>query len=189
MIFYRTSILEDFYKFNQLFPDISLLGDLDEQIREQTPTPVPCIVRTHGSSASPIRQSPSVRKKKNNKKLPPSNEQQNWDFFMLKMTKFQGTAVSDCGDHLLVAGSELTGLRHEIQLLRERLDQQGQQTRAAVAHARLLQDQLAAETAARVEAQVSVFFPAKFPGSQKDLERKRHRFVFCNTFLPNRSKV
>ncbi|XP_058805223.1 carboxyl-terminal PDZ ligand of neuronal nitric oxide synthase protein-like isoform X2 [Phymastichus coffea] len=48
---------------------------------------------------------------------------------------------------------ELTALKHEIQLLRERLDQQSQQTRAAVAHARLLQDQLAAETAARVEAQ------------------------------------
>lgn len=58
---------------------------------------------------------------------------------------------------------ELTALKHEIQLLRERLDQQSQQTRAAVAHARLLQDQLAAETAARVEAQVrdrSFFFSA-----------------------------
>ncbi|OXU25351.1 hypothetical protein TSAR_010632 [Trichomalopsis sarcophagae] len=55
-------------------------------------------------------------------------------------------------DHQLMNG-ELTALKHEIQLLRERLDQQSQQTRAAVAHARLLQDQLAAETAARVEAQ------------------------------------
>ncbi|XP_043287220.1 carboxyl-terminal PDZ ligand of neuronal nitric oxide synthase protein isoform X2 [Venturia canescens] len=103
--------------------DISLIGDLEEQVREQSPTSAPCILRTHGASASPIRQSPS------------------------------GTAISDSGDHLLVAGGELTSLRHEIQLLRERLDQQGQQTRAAVAHARLLQDQLAAETAARVEAQ------------------------------------
>lgn len=51
-------------------------------------------------------------------------------------------------------GGELTALKHEIQLLRERLEQQSQQTRAAVAHARLLQDQLAAETTARVEAQV-----------------------------------
>ncbi|XP_048515821.1 carboxyl-terminal PDZ ligand of neuronal nitric oxide synthase protein isoform X2 [Athalia rosae] len=60
------------------------------------------------------------------------------------------TMTSDCG---MLAGGELTALKHEIQLLRERLEQQGQQTRAAVAHARLLQDQLAAETAARVEAQ------------------------------------
>ncbi|XP_063986069.1 carboxyl-terminal PDZ ligand of neuronal nitric oxide synthase protein isoform X1 [Diachasmimorpha longicaudata] len=75
------------------------------------------------SSASPIRQSPS------------------------------GTVPSECGDVLLLGGNELTSLKHEIQLLRERLEQQGQQTRAAVAHARLLQDQLAAETAARVEAQ------------------------------------
>lgn len=62
--------------------------------------------------------------------------------------------TSDCGGGLLVGG-ELTALKHEIQLLRERLEQQSQQTRAAVAHARLLQDQLAAETAARVEAQVN----------------------------------
>lgn len=60
--------------------------------------------------------------------------------------------TSDCGG--LLVGGELTALKHEIQLLRERLEQQSQQTRAAVAHARLLQDQLAAETAARVEAQV-----------------------------------
>lgn len=53
-----------------------------------------------------------------------------------------------------MVGGELTALKHEIQLLRERLEQQSQQTRAAVAHAKLLQDQLAAETAARVEAQV-----------------------------------
>lgn len=65
----------------------------------------------------------------------------------------QGTVASDCGG--LLVGGELTALKHEIQLLRERLEQQSQQTRAAVAHARLLQDQLAAETAARVEAQVS----------------------------------
>ena len=63
----------------------------------------------------------------------------------------QGNAIPD-----QLMNGELTALKHEIQLLRERLEQQSQQTRAAVAHARLLQDQLAAETAARVEAQVSV---------------------------------
>ncbi|KAJ8687552.1 hypothetical protein QAD02_023346, partial [Eretmocerus hayati] len=52
-----------------------------------------------------------------------------------------------------LVSAELTALRHEIQLLRERLEQQAQQTRAATSHARLLQEQLAAETAARVEAQ------------------------------------
>lgn len=49
-------------------------------------------------------------------------------------------------------------MKHEIQLLRERLDQQNQQTCAAVSHARLLQDQLAAESAARVEAQVIIIY-------------------------------
>ncbi|XP_033223177.1 carboxyl-terminal PDZ ligand of neuronal nitric oxide synthase protein-like isoform X4 [Belonocnema kinseyi] len=112
-----------------LHKDISLLGDGEDVISEQNP--VPCLLRSHEvpvttSSASPVGQSPS---------------------FLL----FQGTVGSDCGG--LLAGGELTALKHEIQLLRERLDQQNQQTRAAVAHARLLQDQLAAETAARIEAQ------------------------------------
>ncbi|XP_017762827.1 PREDICTED: capon-like protein [Eufriesea mexicana] len=104
--------------------DISLLGDTEDSVPEQTT--VPCLLRSHEvpattASTSPIRQSPS------------------------------GTVTSDCGG--LLVGGELTALKHEIQLLRERLEQQSQQTRAAVAHARLLQDQLAAETAARVEAQ------------------------------------
>lgn len=45
--------------------------------------------------------------------------------------------------------------QHQLQLLRERLEQQVQQTRAAVAQLLLLRDQLAAEQAARCEAQVS----------------------------------
>ncbi|XP_076763929.1 carboxyl-terminal PDZ ligand of neuronal nitric oxide synthase protein isoform X1 [Xylocopa sonorina] len=104
--------------------DISLLGDTEDSVPEQTT--VPCILRSHeipatAASTSPIRQSPS------------------------------GTVTSDCGG--LLVGRELTALKHEIQLLREQLEQQIQQTRAAVGHARLLQDQLTAETAARVEAQ------------------------------------
>ncbi|XP_059054477.1 dystrophin-like protein 1 [Achroia grisella] len=43
--------------------------------------------------------------------------------------------------------------QHQLQLLRERLDQQAQQTRAAVAQLLLLRDQLAAEQSARCEAQ------------------------------------
>ncbi|XP_022834329.1 carboxyl-terminal PDZ ligand of neuronal nitric oxide synthase protein isoform X2 [Spodoptera litura] len=43
--------------------------------------------------------------------------------------------------------------QHQLQLLRERLEQQAQQTHAAVAQLLLLRDQLAAEQAARCEAQ------------------------------------
>ncbi|XP_072930618.1 uncharacterized protein [Epargyreus clarus] len=43
--------------------------------------------------------------------------------------------------------------QHQVKLLRERLEQQAQQTRAAVAQLMLLRDQLAAEQAARCEAQ------------------------------------
>ncbi|VVC88182.1 unnamed protein product [Leptidea sinapis] len=43
--------------------------------------------------------------------------------------------------------------QHQLQLLKERLEQQAQQTQAAVAQLQLLRDQLAAEQAARCEAQ------------------------------------
>lgn len=104
--------------------DISLLGDTEDSVPEQTS--VTCLLRSHDGPATTTSTSP-IRQS-------PS-----------------GTVTSECGG--LLVGSELTALKHEIQLLRERLEQQSQQTRAAVAHARLLQDQLAAETAARVEAQ------------------------------------
>ncbi|XP_011269912.1 carboxyl-terminal PDZ ligand of neuronal nitric oxide synthase protein isoform X1 [Camponotus floridanus] len=104
--------------------DISLMGDTEDSVPEQTS--VTCLLRSHDGPATTTSTSP-IRQS-------PS-----------------GTVTSECGG--LLVGGELTALKHEIQLLRERLEQQSQQTRAAVAHARLLQDQLAAETAARVEAQ------------------------------------
>ena len=45
-------------------------------------------------------------------------------------------------------------LQHEMQLLRQQLDQQTHQTQAAVAQVHMLRDQLVAETTARMEAQV-----------------------------------
>ena len=45
-------------------------------------------------------------------------------------------------------------LQHEVLLLKQQVEQQQQQTQAAIAQVKLLKDQLAAETAARMEAQV-----------------------------------
>jgi len=53
-------------------------------------------------------------------------------------------------------GADVTplALQHEVLLLRQQVEQQQQQTQAAMAQVKLLKDQLAAETAARLEAQV-----------------------------------
>ena len=46
---------------------------------------------------------------------------------------------------------------HQMQLLRQQLEQQQHQTQVAIAQVHLLKDQLSAETAARIEAQVFTF--------------------------------
>lgn len=64
--------------------------------------------------------------------------------------------------------------QHQLQLLKERLDQQAQQTSAAVAQLLLLRDQLAAEQAARCEAQVSIYRANKALSSYLFFGFRRH---------------
>lgn len=59
-------------------------------------------------------------------------------------------------------GTTPLALQHEVLLLKQQVEQQQQQTQAAIAQVKLLKDQLAAETAARVEAQVrNILNPAR----------------------------
>ncbi|XP_057671837.1 dystrophin-like protein 1 isoform X2 [Diorhabda carinulata] len=62
------------------------------------------------------------------------------------------TGSAESGGSLPPAGSALS-THHEIQLMREQLEQQTQQTQAALAQLQLAREQLAAEQAARLEAQ------------------------------------
>jgi carboxyl-terminal PDZ ligand of neuronal nitric oxide synthase protein len=55
-----------------------------------------------------------------------------------------------------ISSSSSMAAVHEAHLLREKLDQQQQQTHAALAQINLLRDQLAAESTARIEAQVII---------------------------------
>ncbi|CAH2034686.1 unnamed protein product, partial [Iphiclides podalirius] len=59
----------------------------------------------------------------------------------------------EVGDEPEVDAATPLSAQHQLKLLRERLEQQAQQTQAAVAQLLLLRDQLAAEQAARCEAQ------------------------------------
>lgn len=71
----------------------------------------------------------------------------------------QGSTPTSTG-----SGSTPLARQHEVLLLRQQLEQQQQQTQAAFAQVKLLKDQLAAETAARLEAQVNwAFTSSAFP--------------------------
>ncbi|XP_008468937.1 carboxyl-terminal PDZ ligand of neuronal nitric oxide synthase protein-like [Diaphorina citri] len=52
-------------------------------------------------------------------------------------------------------GMSTLSTHHELQLMREQLDQQAQQTQAALSQVHLLREQLQVESNARIEAQVT----------------------------------
>ncbi|KOB76703.1 Dystrophin-like protein 1, partial [Operophtera brumata] len=95
------------------------------------------------------------------------------------------TKVDVAADEALDAGTPLSA-QHQLQLLRERLDQQAQQTRAAVAQLLLLRDQLAAEQAARCEAQELLEHIAALVAHLQDRERVSSRPISAQqlTLLP-----
>ncbi|XP_023932421.1 carboxyl-terminal PDZ ligand of neuronal nitric oxide synthase protein-like [Lingula anatina] len=64
-----------------------------------------------------------------------------------------GSPVQLLGDGYQTSGQMPLSSHHQVQLLRQQLEQQQQQTQVAIAQVHLLKDQLAAEAAARIEAQ------------------------------------
>lgn len=67
---------------------------------------------------------------------------------------------------------------HEAHLLREKLEQQQQQTQAALAQINLLRDQLAAESSARIEAQVGALHFFSY-GFWTINSRRKWRFFYA----------
>lgn len=67
----------------------------------------------------------------------------------------------DSASELEVDPATPLSAQHQLKLLRERLELQAQKTQAAVAQLLLLRDQLAAEQAARCEAQVWTYYCRK----------------------------
>jgi len=68
-------------------------------------------------------------------------------------------------------------VQHEMQLLRQQLDQQTHQTQAAVAQVHMLRDQLAAETTARMEAQVNDMLIHYVRGQRHNIITKSNVFT------------
>ncbi|KAF5303689.1 hypothetical protein FQR65_LT00833 [Abscondita terminalis] len=64
-----------------------------------------------------------------------------------------GSGSGSIGTTTIFSSGSALSAQHEIQLLKEQLDQQNQQTQAAVAQLQLVREQLAAEQSARMEAQ------------------------------------
>ncbi|XP_050443996.1 capon-like protein isoform X3 [Adelges cooleyi] len=77
----------------------------------------------------------------NHRRSSPMNGSEVFSSPMTETLKGEGIALSSLS------------VQHEMQLLRQQLDQQTHQTQAAVAQVHMLRDQLAAETTARMEAQ------------------------------------
>ncbi|KAK5642604.1 hypothetical protein RI129_008771 [Pyrocoelia pectoralis] len=73
----------------------------------------------------------------------------------LKLDTFlmSGSGSGSMGNTTVFSSGSVLTSQHEIQLLKEQLEQQNQQTQAAVAQLQLIREQLAAEQSARVEAQ------------------------------------
>ena len=61
--------------------------------------------------------------------------------------------LNDDEDDVLTSDQPISS-QHQAQLLRQQVEHEHQQTQVAVAQVHLLKEQLAAETAARIESQV-----------------------------------
>ncbi|XP_059472266.1 carboxyl-terminal PDZ ligand of neuronal nitric oxide synthase protein isoform X2 [Neocloeon triangulifer] len=141
-----TNMIGDPVSCDTLAADSGVLTQLMDSPSDSAPTLSPSVITSPQTPPAPMAPQQQQHQQ-------PSTAGLRLDLAPPQMTPTNGNSrrsatVSGSGDESFGMATQ-----HELQLLREQLEQQNQQTHAAVAQVHLLRDQLAAETAARLEAQ------------------------------------